>query len=145
MTIVLLGLTATSYAQEIPGVANANRAQVNYMLNCQGCHGAQGTGTVDGVVPEMKNFLGRFLTVDGGREFLVRVPGSANAAMSDEALAEVLNWMLVKISPEQIPATFQPYNDVEVGRWRKQPLDDVESVRARLITKMQRNFATEQP
>ena len=84
----------------LPGVENANRAKVNYMLNCQGCHGPDGAGTADGSVPTMKNFLGNFLAVEGGREFLIRVPGSANAALTDGNLAEVLNWMLPRISPD---------------------------------------------
>lgn len=120
-----------------PGVENANRAKVNYMLNCQGCHGPDGTGTNDGSVPTMKNFLGNFLHVEGGREFLVRVPGSANAAMSDAALAEVLNWMLPKISKQQMPRDFKPYTAQEVKRLRAQPLQDVIGERERLIELME--------
>ena len=77
-------------AEDFPGVDNADRARVNYMLNCQGCHGPDGAGTEDGVVPVMKNFVGHFLQTQAGREFLVRVPGSANAALSHGELAEVL-------------------------------------------------------
>ena len=120
-----------------PGVENANRAKVNYMLNCQCCHGPDGTGTNDGSVPTMKNFLGNFLHVEGGREFLVRVPGSANAAMSDAALAEVLNWMLPKISKQQMPRDFKPYTAQEVKRLRAQPLQDVIGERERLIELME--------
>ena len=133
---LLLSLAATAAAQDIPGVDNATRAQVNYMLNCQGCHGPDGAGTTDGAVPTMKDFVGKFLTVAEGREFLIRVPGSANAALTDAALAELLNWMLPQISPGLIPADFQPYTEAEVAKWRSAPLEDVIGEREKLIARM---------
>jgi len=121
------------FADDIPGVANVNRAKINYMLNCQGCHGPSGAAAADDVVPAMQDFLGKFLAVDGGREFLVRVPGSANAALSDTALAEVLNWLLPFVSADQMPADFVPYSGEEVGILRSSPLQDVATERAKLV------------
>ena len=135
VAILVLLLAASSVAAP-PGVENAERARVNYMLNCQGCHGPEGTGTIDGAVPAMKDFVGKFLSVAGGREFLVQVPGSANAALSDAALAEVLNWMLPQISPTQIPADFEPYTTTEVAALRQTPLEDVITQRERLVALM---------
>ncbi len=119
------------------GVENIGRAHVNYMLHCQGCHGPDGAGTADGVVPTMKNFVGNFLRVPGGREFLVRVPGSANAALTDAALAEVLNWMLWRISPDALPDDFKPYTEAEVAPLRRNPLENVIETRKVLIAKLQ--------
>ena len=104
------------------------------MLNCQGCHLPDGDSAGD--VPRMKDFVGNFLKVPGGREFLVQVPGSANAALDDARLAELLNWMLAEISAEQLPADFQPYTAAEVGKYRASPLQDVLAVRVRLIRKI---------
>ena len=123
-------------AESTPGVSNADRAQFNYMMHCQGCHGAEGAGAADGAVPTMNGFLGNFLKVDRGREFLVRVPGSANADLSDAALAEVLNWLLPRISAAQVPEDFEPYNELEVGQWRAEPLEDVAGLRERLIARL---------
>ena len=72
--------------------ASAETPQILYMLQCQGCHLADGTGA-PGAVPSLEG-MGRFLSVPGGREYLVRVPGSAQSPLSDLELAEVLNWML---------------------------------------------------
>ncbi len=138
--VLLVGgllMCVSAHGDALPGVENAARAQVNYMLNCQGCHGADGVGTADGAVPVMKDFVGNFLSVSGGRAFLVRVPGSANAALSDQHLAEVLNWMLPNISPQQIPEDFTPYSAAEVAALRREPLADVEGERARLVARMQ--------
>ena len=88
--VLLAGIVFGTYAAQatpLPGVEDAGRAQINYMLNCQGCHRPDGSGTADNAVPEMKNFVGNFLKVAGGRAFLVQVPGSANAALDDTQLA----------------------------------------------------------
>ena len=113
---------------------NADRARINYMLNCQGCHLPAGEGVGD--IPQMKNFVGNFLKVPGGRAFLVQVPGSANAALDDAALAELLNWMLLEISADQLPEDFKPYSAAEVGEYRTMPLSDVNAVRLPLIQKI---------
>ena len=119
------------YAGEPP---NTQRARVDYMLNCQGCHLPDGDGAGD--VPRMKNFVGNFLKVPGGRAFLVQVPGSANAALDDARLAALLNWMLAEISRDQLPADFRPYSAEEVRAYRATPLRDVLKTRAQLIQKI---------
>ena len=135
--ILLWLCAAPAHADTLPGVENTERAHVNYMLHCQGCHGPDGRGTIDDSVPQMKGFVGNFLKVDGGREFLVRVPGSANSAMTDAELAEVLNWMLPNISRAQMPANFEPYTAGEITRLRAEPLQDVLGERERLINQLQ--------
>ena len=131
--VLLLLLPSIVMAADLAGVENPERARVNYMLNCQGCHGPSGQGTEDGTVPTMTNFVGHFFKVAGGREFLVRVPGSANAALTDNRLAEVLNWMVQKISREELPDDFTPYTAREVGEYRQFPLQDVIHTREKLI------------
>lgn len=126
-----------AFADDLPGVANANRARVNYMLNCQGCHGPEGVATIEGVVPPMQGSMARFLHVDGGRSFLVQVPGSANAGLGDAALAEVLNWMLWTFDARHVPSDFSPYGAEEVGTLRRTPLDQVIPVRAKLVAALQ--------
>ena len=130
------GISGYSHAQDFLGVDDANRAKINYMLNCQGCHGPDGDGTSDGSVPQMKNLVGNFLLAEGGREFLVQVPGSANAALNNDHLAEVLNWMLYTQSKKQLPKSFQPYSAREVGKLRANPIVDVIGTRAALLKKL---------
>ena len=130
----LLALALAAAAAAAGTGINADRARINYMLNCQGCHLPRGEGVGD--IPQMKNFVGNFLKVPGGRAFLVQVPGSANAALDDAALAELLNWMLLEISADQLPQDFQPYTAPEVGQHRASPLSDVNAVRLPLIQKI---------
>ena len=135
MTWTLLGLGgAAAFAQALPGVENPARARTNYILNCQGCHGHDGSGSLGGAVPQMKDYVSNFLRVPGGRAFLVQVPGSANAAIGDAELAELLNWMLPTISPAEMPADFAPYSANEVTRLRQTLETDVIARRAALVT-----------
>ena len=132
---LLLAMPAA--AEPLPGVDNEPRARVNYMLNCQGCHGPQGAGTPDGAVPRMRGVVAKFLELPEGRDFLVRVPGSANSALSNAQLAEVLNWMLWTISRQTVPEDFLPYTAQEVQALRAQPpLVDVVSLRTALIERL---------
>ena len=110
------------------------RARIDYMLNCQGCHLPNGEGAGD--VPRMKDFVGNFLKVSGGREFLVQVPGSANAPLDDRRLADLLNWMLDEISRDQLPADYRPYTADEVAEFRARPLRDVLRTRVQLVQKI---------
>jgi len=115
---------------------DAQRARLNYMLNCQGCHLPGGEG-VEGAVPRMTGYVGNFLRVPGGREFLVQVPGAANAAIDDAALAELLNWVLVTMSPAELPRSWQPYSAEEVRMLRVTPLREVADVRAGLVRRIE--------
>ncbi len=129
--VALLMLGMQTDALEL-GDLNEQRARMNYTLNCQGCHLGDGAGFPN-KVPAVKNFMGHFLKVEGGREFLVQVPGAANAPVSDAELAELLNWMLLQFSRAELPARFVPYNADEVGTLRKAPLINVTRKRARLL------------
>ena len=113
-------------------------AEADYMLNCQGCHLPDGSGFPARQVPDLRNQMGRFLSVPGGREFLVQVPGSAQTALNDADLARLLNWMLLRFSAAQLPADFQPYTAAEIGALRRQPLAQVSEVRSELLERIAR-------
>lgn len=81
----------------------------------------------------LRDSVARFLAVPGGRKYLARVPGVAQAPLDDAALAGVLNWMLDRFDRAHVPAGFAPCSAQEVGRLRTQPLLDAEAVRRRLV------------
>ena len=111
--------------------------QFDYMMNCQGCHLPNGEGFPAHNVPAVKDHMGKFLRVEGGREFLVRVPGSAQSDLNDERLAAVLNWMLVTFSAAELPTDFAPYTVTEVSRLRENPLIDVKGAREILMSRIE--------
>jgi cytochrome c553 len=103
------------------GVLNPQLAWQNWTLNCQGCHRMDGTGS-DTTAPSLAGTVAKFLWAQGGREYLIRVPGVATSALSDADLADVVNWMLWRFDKEHLPATFKPYTAAEIAPLRAQPL-----------------------
>lgn len=128
MTLVLLPMKV---AAEVNEKINEQRAKFNYQMFCQGCHTGDGSGHKD--VPTLKGFMGHFLNSQEGREYLVRVPGSANSALNNEQLAEVLNWMLVNFAEQSAPNDWQAFEVDEVTEYRKAPLFEVINYRKQLV------------
>ncbi|MEM7541349.1 MAG: hypothetical protein AAF384_07140 [Pseudomonadota bacterium] len=122
--IVALGLSVHS--------ASANSPHVDFMLHCQGCHLADGTGT-PGIVPPLVGKLGLFLRTQTGRDYLLRVPGVAQSSLSDERLAAVMNWAVDYFDAPGKPADFEPYSPEEAGKLRSQILRSVKELRIELI------------
>lgn len=127
LAMVLLLLGSGAAAAEL----NSQRAQFNYQMSCQGCHAPDGSGAK--AVPRMRGQVGNFLATEAGREYLVRVPGSAVSALSDGDLAEVLNWIVLEFAGASISGPFERYSSQEVGRLRQYPLNEVVQYRAQLL------------
>jgi len=125
-------MSVAAPAQEM----NARRAHFNYQMSCMGCHAPDGSGARE--IPRMKDHVGNFLKSQAGREYLVRVPGSATSALSDAHLAEVLNWIVLEFSGDSISEPFNPYTEAEVGSLRQHPLNEVTQYRAQLLAEIAR-------
>ncbi len=102
------------------GPAGTRQAHEDWMLHCQGCHGADGNLATPGM-PLLKGKVAGYLREAGGRARLVQVPGIANASLSDARLAHMLNWMLATFDAEHLPDDFDAYTGVEVGALRRRP------------------------
>lgn len=133
LTFFLCCLVSTASATEI----NDKRAKFNYQMLCQGCHTPDGSGVKD--VPQIKGFIGNFLANKKGREYLVRVPGSANSALNDKDLAEVLNWIILEMGDKSIPKNLQRYTADEVAKLRKNPLFEVVEYRKQLLLELSKH------
>jgi hypothetical protein len=97
-----------------------------------GCHQADGAGE-KGRVPSIRRTPVLFSSLPEGREFLLRVPGVAQAALSDQDLATLMNWMLRNLSDVPLPQDFVEFTVAEVGTARRQPLASVTAQRSRLL------------
>ena len=115
LTLAMLLLSAV--------VDAADDAQAKYLLHCRGCHLANGTG-VPPDVPTLVDEIGRLVATPVGREYVVRVPGVSQSALSDEGLASVLNWILETFNADTLPADFRPYSIGEIAEARKKILAD---------------------
>lgn len=121
---ILVGALVASVAAADP--------RLDYMLHCRGCHGPDGAGA-PGAAPSFRGQVAKFLWVPGGREYLIRVPGTAQSELSDARTAALLNWLVREFSAEQVPPDFVPYTQAEVARSRRPPLADVFAVRRDLL------------
>ncbi|MEM7466847.1 MAG: hypothetical protein AAF387_08190 [Pseudomonadota bacterium] len=109
-----------------------NSPHVNYMLHCQGCHLPKGIGH-PGLVPKLTDHVGKFLSVEGGRAYLIQVPGVAQSNLDDETLAEVLNWLIPTFDPVNTPDNFAPFTAKEIGTFRPTRIRAVSEIRQKLL------------
>ncbi len=126
-----IALAAVVLALAVTPAGAMSGPALAWTLECEGCHRADGSGT-PGSIPALRDSVARVLAVPGGREYLARVPGVAQAPLDDATLAAVLNWILDRFDRAHVPPDFAPYTAEEVGQLRKRPLVDVEAVRKRL-------------
>ena len=103
----------------------------DYMLYCMGCHAPDAQG-LPGKIPPLAGSLARFMRTSEGRDYVLRVPGAANSALSDAQLAAVLNWIAARYpgGGEPPPA---PFTVEEVTRARRTPLADVKATRREVV------------
>ena len=117
---------------DAPALAVTSSARGHYVLHCAGCHRVDGSGTPARYVPDLRH-LGQFLQLDGGRAFVIGVPGVMGSGLSDAQVAEVANWLLATMARDSVPEGHQPYTAAEVAASRQQPMADVAAVRQRLV------------
>ncbi|CAL94873.1 cytochrome c4 [Azoarcus olearius] len=118
------------------GSDDAGKARYQFILNCAGCHQADGSGARSGGVPTLRGQMGHFLKTPEGRAFLVQVPGTSNSALSNADIARMLNWMAAAFSAATLPPDFQPYTEAEVSALRANKLTDVSGARRAIVARL---------
>jgi mono/diheme cytochrome c family protein len=129
---LLIAIAGTAHAD--PHVARDDRARVveDYVLHCSGCHRLDGRGVPE-VAPDLRT-IGPLLQTDAGRAYLGRVPGVAQAALDDDRLADLLNWVLKELAGV---APRPAYSADEVATLRARPLRDPLAARKALLSPKQ--------
>jgi len=87
-----------------------------YTLRCSGCHGVDGHGLPANGIPDFAE-VSRFARSPAGREYLIRVPGVAQAALDDDELAQLMNWIVRRYGE----GGGAPFSADEVARYRSAP------------------------
>ncbi len=132
LAALLLTCAAAPHAFAQEPVLDAAAARQAWILNCMGCHTGEAHG-ISGKVPPLRDELGHFVRLPEGREFIMRVPGASNSALTDAELANVLNWLIETKNASTRPADFKPYTAEEVAAKRRPALTDVAKHRAALV------------
>ena len=108
--------------------------QQDYVLFCMGCHGSQAEG-VPGKVPPLANALGRYMRTPAGRNYVLRVPGAANSALSDTQLTAVLNWLAQTFDSNDLAKSGAAlFTEAEVTGLRRLPLPSVLATRSAVVS-----------
>jgi cytochrome c553 len=123
MKLVLLAILVWLAAS---GVHADSFEEHDYLLNCAGCHQPNGSGSA--TVPSLRG-LSALRDTSATRAYLIRVPGVAQAPLSDARLAALMNWLLERFTGK---ARIPRYTAREVSSLRKNPLLDPRAERARL-------------
>jgi len=118
------------------GDAKDLQAQRNYLQYCSGCHLQDGMGKPNKGIPAMKDKVGRFLDADGGRAFIVQVPGVMNTPLSDAQIADLMNWVLRGMAGSSTPPHTAPYTTAEVAQLRASRPADVPATRALIVERL---------
>jgi hypothetical protein len=133
MFLALFG--APSLAEE--RMSRINAVQVAYLEHCGGCHGIQGVSAPQ-EVPDLAGQVGSFLCTPAGRAYLVRLPNVALAPISDQVLADVMNFVVFQLGGAVANQRTPLYTEEEVVRLRGQPLTDtgLAAYRAKLVAEL---------
>ena len=126
MVLCCIFFTAAGHAERL------SQAQINYMLQCQGCHKANAKGTPPDT-PDMTEYGAAFMQSEAGRAYWTSVPGAANSPLSDAELADVLNYIAISIIGAK---DITPYTESEISLYRSQKMQDVYAVRDQLIAEI---------
>ena len=117
---------------------NGQTPHMNYLHYCAGCHLPDGSGKPDKGIPNMRGVLGEFLRVDGGREFIIKVPGVSHTPLADSDVAALMNWLLAGMAQPSTPPNTPPYTAAEVTRLRSERMVDIPGTRKEIIERLER-------
>jgi hypothetical protein len=131
---LFLPLLLAAYIFGAPRPAHSESASNLYLLNCWGCHGSHGEG-IKGTAPPLIG-LGDFLKTTGGRAYIVEVPCVSLSALNDAQIATVMNWVLVNMSKDRLPANFSPYTAAEIHRYRATRIAELTKTRRALLEQL---------
>lgn len=100
-------------------ITDPELAQSDYVENCGGCHGVQGS-SAPAQLPELRDRVGYFMCTPEGRAYLIRLPNVAHSRITDnQQLADLVNFVVFRIGGPSTPADAIPFTADEVARERK--------------------------
>jgi len=138
LTGLLFAGAAAAAGETYRPAPNGQTPHMNYLHYCAGCHLPDGTGKPSHGIPNMRGVLGQFLRVEGGREFIVKVPGVSHTPLADSDIAALMNWLLDGIAQPSKPPGTPPYTAAEVTRLRSERLVDIPGTRKQIVERLER-------
>lgn len=118
----------------LPGHAQENTPEQNYILKCSGCHDTDGSGSAPGGIPPLPGYLGAFMDDPDGRLYLMHVPGIIASDLNDRQLATLMNRLNAKWGDAQA----RPFTEEEVKQLRAAPMSDIVKFRRQIVQRFLR-------
>lgn len=113
------------------GISDPEQARADYIENCGGCHGIEGS-TAPAQVPELRGRVGYFMCTASARAYLLRLPNVAHNRLQDtERVADVMNYIVFHIGQDSAPRGTTPFTAQEVAKERKFALTAASLIRER--------------
>lgn len=132
IVVTMIWFSSLAKAAE-PYTYNSQAGKIHYMLQCQGCHKANGTG-IENSIPDMGEHGIEMLSSERGRKFFVVVPGSSQSPLSDQHLADVLNYITTEIlSSESSGRVVRLFDTSEISKYRSIKMKDVAKERELIV------------
>jgi mono/diheme cytochrome c family protein len=103
-----------------------------FLLNCAGCHRADGHGLPSHGIPDLAG-TGVLAGSEAGRRFLIQVPGVAQSRLDDAEVAEMLDWVIRRYAATTMPPGFRPFTAAEVAASRGETAHDPNGRRAAVL------------
>jgi hypothetical protein len=120
-----------SFSATPANLTSLSVVQSTYLERCGGCHGIQGL-SAPGEVPTLRGQVGYFLCTPEARAYLVRLPSLATSPLSDQELADLMNFVVFDLGgAREAGGTYQKFTEAEVRVLRTRPLKDVALARYR--------------
>lgn len=136
LAVSCLGAIERAGAQGDDAAAEALAlAKSDYVENCGGCHGIQGT-SAPANIPVLRDRIGYFMCTPEARAYLIRLPNVAHSKLTDNAqLAELVNFTVFGFGGASVPAGAKRFTAEEVTRERQHALSSasLKKTRAALV------------
>jgi hypothetical protein len=118
-------------------VSADHSASSNFIQYCSGCHGqdGRGGGATSGI-PDLRNFVGAFAGDEGGRTYVLHVPGVVNTSLDDAEIAAVINYVMKTWGGTSLFPDFVPFTTREVIRRRARSVQDVVALRREIVQRL---------
>jgi cytochrome c553 len=121
-------------------VSAGHSASSNFIQYCSGCHGQNGRGAgVNSGIPDFKNFVGAFASDDGGRTYVLHVPGVVNTSLDDAEIAAAMNYIMRTWGGTSLRADFVEFTADEVRTRRARSVPDVVALRRQVVERLHAN------
>lgn len=110
--------------------------QTDFLLHCSGCHGQTGAGSPPGGIPDFRGYVSSFMLSPEGRQYVLQVPGVTSAGLSDQGIADVLNYVMERWGLPQHLKQAPLFTKEEVARRAENSIADVVPLRRQVSAQL---------